>query len=388
MFKILDIDGKSIGEISPEAIRRLQFLELMEGTYTKEKHGPLLFTGKSVQAVLISFGDTPEKPEIPNDLILGNFFPKEICCIFPFRDYITVIFDDTPETAVKNMIEKFFDYLEKTGCRPILALGRCFQDDNCEPGSSIRKTCREAEDLMGKAFFYREKKFLSLDDVNHKDTGDDPDIGIETEKLCAYIQVIDHDKIHQFFHDLEKRFFHSGMPPQEIRQECITLLIKVNSVLVNKIPSLKEMPGNSRETFDAIMKRRFLGDIMDVLAAVAVQTSELLPLMSADSKFQRIISYVKNNYNQDLRLEMLGRLFNYNCAYLGKRFKENTGKNFHAYLDMLRMDAAKELLQTTSMKVYEISSVIGYSNTDYFYSKFRKYTGKSPLDFKKKKVSI
>jgi len=37
------------------------------------------------------------------------------------------------------------------------------------------------------------------------------------------------------------------------------------------------------------------------------------------------------------------------------------------------------------MKVYEISGAIGYANTDYFYSKFKKYAGKSPLDFRNKK---
>ena len=163
------------------------------------------------------------------------------------------------------------------------------------------------------------------------------------------------------------------------------LMIEVRSDIVKKIPPLKEMIGSGKETFDAIMKLRYLDDIIDTMTEACLHISNQLPLLSADSSFQRIISYVKNNYNEDLRLESLGHLFNYNCAYLGKRFKEYTGKSFHTYLDILRMDAAKELLQSTSMKVYEISSAVGYSNTDYFYSKFRKYTGKSPLDFKKKK---
>jgi two-component system response regulator YesN len=51
---------------------------------------------------------------------------------------------------------------------------------------------------------------------------------------------------------------------------------------------------------------------------------------------------------------------------------------------MLRVDAAKDLQQNTEMKVYEISNAVGYANTDYFYSKFKKHTGGSPLDFRKK----
>ena len=35
------------------------------------------------------------------------------------------------------------------------------------------------------------------------------------------------------------------------------------------------------------------------------------------------------------------------------------------------------------MKVYEIGKVVGYKHMDYFYSKFRKYVGISPLEYKK-----
>jgi two-component system response regulator YesN len=111
---------------------------------------------------------------------------------------------------------------------------------------------------------------------------------------------------------------------------------------------------------------------------------ECLPLLSTDTCFQRIINYVKNNYSEALRLESLGKLFNYNCAYLGKRFKDYTGKNFHTYLDILRTDAAKELLQNTDIKVYKISGMVGYNETDYFYTKFKKYVGESPLVFRKR----
>jgi two-component system response regulator YesN len=240
---------------------------------------------------------------------------------------------------------------------------------------------------MENIFFYRGKKYLSLEDIQNKKIPDgavDWDVDEEVKKLCAFIQVVDNKKIRSFFRELEDHFFHSGKSPQEIRQECMALMIEIRSDLIKKFPALKEMTGTGKETLDAIMKKRYLGLILDAMTETCLRMSEALPLLSADSNFQRIISYVKNNYNENLRLESLGQLFYYNCAYLGKRFKEYTGKNFHTYLDMLRIDAAKELLQNTDMKVYEISSKVGYANTDYFYSKFKKYAGESPLVFRKK----
>lgn len=49
-----------------------------------------------------------------------------------------------------------------------------------------------------------------------------------------------------------------------------------------------------------------------------------------------------------------------NPAYLSRYFKENTGMNFVDYCRRIRMKRARELLQNTSLKVYEIASRLGY----------------------------
>jgi len=365
----------------PEEQRLIQFLEIMEGTYREENHGPLCFFGEYIQAALVS----EEAGAVLHGIRkIRDYFSQTVCHVFPYKEWAAVLFEDTAETLIKHLLERLYDHLSKTGSRPALALGsRCREE--AEPGSAILKSCREAEELMGSIFFFREKKFLSCGDMTaHATTGPERDWEKEASNLSAYIQVVDPQKIKNFFRDLEEHFLHSGKNHREIRQECMTLFIEVRNILIGKIPGLREMLGTGAETLDAIMKQEYLGDIIDAMREACLRVCEHLPLMSADSSFQRILSYVKNNYSEDLRLDNLGRLFNYNCAYLGKRFKEYTGKRFHTYLDMLRIEAAKELLQTTGMKVYDISTAVGYTNTDYFYSKFKKIAGKSPLDFRKK----
>jgi len=286
-------------------------------------------------------------------------------------------------SAVKRLLEDLGSYLEKYGVGCAITLGsRCREESTC-PGSGIQKTCREAEYLIEDVFFYQEKKYISLQDIQDKKAYDWED-DEEVRNLCSYIQVIDNKMIQSFFRKLKDIFYHSGKTPFTIRQECIELMIEVRNEMIKKFPVLKEKLGTGRETLGAIMKQRYLGMIIDTMTEACLHISGCLPILSSDSSFQRIISYVNNNYNENLRLETLGQLFYYNCAYLGKRFKEYTGKKFHTYLDMLRIDAAKKMLQNTDMKVYEIAAAVGYANTDYFYSKFRKYTGESPLVFRRK----
>jgi len=363
--------------------RQVQFLEILEGTYEEENYEHFVSNGGYIQAVFVSIEEMSSEDKICRTQLLRNFFRENNCHLFYYREFAVLLFENTPESAVRKVLENLYGYLMKNKYWCAITLGGLCWTDSLSPGMAIRKTCQEAEKLMENIFFYRDKEILALEDIQNKNNRQDLDIDEEAKKLCSYIQIVDHKKIMSFFHCLEEYFFYSGKSPQEIRQECMTLMIEVRSDLNKKFPALKEMFGTGGEILGGILKKRYLELVIETMMEASLRISETLPLLSSASSFKRIISYVNNNYNENLKLETLARLFNYNCAYLGKCFKKNTGKNFHTYLDTLRIDTAKEMLRNTGMKVYEISNTVGYASTDCFYSKFRKYTGKSPLIFRK-----
>jgi two-component system response regulator YesN len=364
------------------------FFEIIEGTYKEKKRRVSCFGSGYVQAVFISERETASGKTARLIKKLKVFFQKNTCYIFPYRRFVVILFEDTQEPDIKRLLEKLSGFLEKTNNRYAITLGNRLRENNAKPGLSVRKSCREAEELQKKIFFYKDKKYLSLSDLQDDKNAESKQYtsqqNCDEQALISYIQIIDHEKIQSFFLRLETVFFNSGKSPQKIRQDCMILMMEVYSSLVKKFPFLKEMLENKEETLEAIIKLPYLKDIINTMMETCLHISKCLPLLSAELCFQRVISYVKNNYNEALKLESLGKLFNYNCAYLGKRFKDYTGKNFHTYLDMLRTDAAKELLQNTNMKVYEISGIVGYTETDYFYTKFKKYVGESPLVFRKR----
>ena len=380
--QIADDSGEMSYKCSPNC-RQIQFLEILEGSYKKKKYEHFM-SGEFIQAVFISIEDISSDDRNCKTYLVRSFFDKTNCHIFFYREFAVLLFEDTPETAIRKLLENLYSYLTKNNYWCAITLGNQCRADHLSPGMAIRKTCLEAEKLMENIFFYRDKKILALEDMQEKIIRQDLDIDNEAKKLCSYIQIVDRNKILSFFESLEDFFLHSGKSPQEIRQECMILMIEVRSDLNKKFPALKEMLGIGEEMLGCILKKRYLELVLEAMTEAALHISEKLPLLSADLSFKRIISYVNNNYYENLKLETLARLFNYNCAYLGKCFKKNTGKNFHTYLDILRIEKAKEMLQNTGIKVYEISNAVGYANTDYFYGKFKKYTGKSPLIFRKK----
>lgn len=98
---------------------------------------------------------------------------------------------------------------------------------------------------------------------------------------------------------------------------------------------------------------------------------------------ESILAALQNSYtNSNLCLEMIADQFRISKVYLSQFFKEQTGTNFSDYLEKLRMDQAKSLLQTTHLTVNEISVQVGYSSLNTFCRAFKRLHGISATSFK------
>lgn len=99
---------------------------------------------------------------------------------------------------------------------------------------------------------------------------------------------------------------------------------------------------------------------------------------------EQALEYVKQNYaKEELSLNDIAEYLNISVPYLAVLFKQETKQNFGAHLLENRMEAAKELLRTTSFSVSEIAEKVGYSSSQYFAVCFKKYTGVSPGAYRK-----
>lgn len=95
----------------------------------------------------------------------------------------------------------------------------------------------------------------------------------------------------------------------------------------------------------------------------------------------KIKEYIMNNY-KDANLEDASRLVYLSANYISKYFKKYTGLNFSDYLLQVRMNKAAELLLNIQYKTYEVSEMVGYSNSKNFARAFKSYSGKSPREYR------
>ncbi len=108
------------------------------------------------------------------------------------------------------------------------------------------------------------------------------------------------------------------------------------------------------------------------------QTQNQYKLMIQQAK-----KYIEAHYTDpNLSLNEVATQINFSPSHFSVVFSRETGMTFKDYLTNLRMEKAKELLRTTPLKSFEISSQIGYNDPHYFSYVFKKHTNLSPKQFR------
>ena len=99
---------------------------------------------------------------------------------------------------------------------------------------------------------------------------------------------------------------------------------------------------------------------------------------------QRARRFIADNFaNPELTLGSVAAYVGFNEKYFTTRFTKEVGTNFRDYLTDIRLNRAKKLMETTDLKMYEISDRVGYNNVEHFSRMFKKHFGISPGDYKK-----
>lgn len=106
-----------------------------------------------------------------------------------------------------------------------------------------------------------------------------------------------------------------------------------------------------------------------------------------DSKQQivnNIIQIIEKSYYKPLTVEDISKQVYLTPNYLRTIFKEKTGETILDYITRFRISRATELLHDKSLKIHEISVMVGYENISYFCSLFNKFKGVTPNEYRKK----
>lgn len=183
------------------------------------------------------------------------------------------------------------------------------------------------------------------------------------------------------FHDLGGDF-----RIRSLKNHMICLLVSVSrtlSINPNKIFKLR----NSCNKFIAnIESKNCLNGIIKVGECAIRSFAQIVtasPYNSSSKIINNAITYIENNIEYDLTLELVAKEVHISKNYLSSLFYEKTSMKFTQFVNFLRVAKAKELLSTCDSSLSYISSLCGFKNQSYFSTIFKEHTKYSPLEYKK-----
>lgn len=145
------------------------------------------------------------------------------------------------------------------------------------------------------------------------------------------------------------------------------------------------------------------GDVFEDVAAQLKIKASLLKLLATlfqfrlfsdshrnkDKRVELIkdsITFIRNHYREKIYIRDLASLANMSEQYFCRFFKKALGRTPTEYINDYRIKNAISLLETTDLPVMSVCLDSGFFNLGNFLKIFRKYTGTTPLQYRKEKL--
>ncbi|SRR6266436_3353458 len=97
-----------------------------------------------------------------------------------------------------------------------------------------------------------------------------------------------------------------------------------------------------------------------------------------DRRVQKLISLLEKDFEQRHSFRDLAELVNLSPSRLRHLFKAEVGVSVRGYQNFLRMEKAKELVETSFLSIKQIRNMLGVTDKSRFAQRFRKAYGATP----------
>lgn len=202
-----------------------------------------------------------------------------------------------------------------------------------------------------------------------------------------YIEKQDRENFEKIVDKVFEEMYHKQ--PTTAYEAKINLSVFVHEV-IKKINSKRTLPQKKiLERMSEIYSERYFFTKEYSRNWLLHFTEELWGLMTENTvvypeKFRMILSYIHSHYNQKITLQMISDEFYFTASTISRMFMKYAGVNFVDYVNMIRMEKARDLMENSTKTISEIAEITGFESLSYFSKMFKKKYGISPLEYRKK----
>lgn len=100
-----------------------------------------------------------------------------------------------------------------------------------------------------------------------------------------------------------------------------------------------------------------------------------------------IARFIQVHYQEDITLQTIADRFFLSREYISRKFKQELKENLSDYIGRIRIEKARLLLLNPDCRISWIAGQVGYQDEKYFSKVFKKITGLTPGEYRRKATS-
>ncbi|WP_042454137.1 response regulator transcription factor [Neobacillus dielmonensis] len=294
-----------------------------------------------------------------NLVIIYNFKKSFITNVFePLQQYLTSIHNEAKKSL---QVEVHFFY--HTRC------------DKASLGSRIK-----ALNQLKFSSFYLDKLPI-FQEVQSKRPSfhfvEDSLLAPFLKGLREGVQNVNQEEVQKVLVDLEKTARTLLLEPNQLKDKCLNILgqvVHANSSFIHFDLAVRN--STTIKQMIALFQLRILICLEEL--ENAKQQHHL-----RSPKLKEIDQYIIEHMSENMTSIIMANHLHLNPSYFSRYFKQLTGENFTDYVHRYKMRIAVNMLLERDETIEVITSSLGYSDRTYFSKIFKKYTGKSPGEYKR-----
>ena len=207
----------------------------------------------------------------------------------------------------------------------------------------------------------------------------------------ALMEAVETGKIHlveQFLQSFSKMSFESRSndPVRNLKNYAIimnTLMRKAAEKGGVHPLYIDQLSSHFAKRIESVLTVKEIGPLMEDIFRTYCRYVRKYSTSKYSPPVQKAILHIGAALNSELSLTKLAENLKISRSYLSDLFKKETGVTVTEYINKKRVKRATHLLSTTKLQVQTVAQHCGMSDVNYFSKLFKKYTGKSPNEYRK-----
>ena len=251
--------------------------------------------------------------------------------------------------------------------------------------SELKKSLKQAEEFLLFRVSNPNEYIFSHNNYSLSEKKEHPLIVKLQQDIKKSIETRDTLKVSAVFDILSAELKSNNIEAYELYQAAPQIINETKNIILQSEPlsNYEESATNILYILDNTFNIEIVLDAIKDFATNGITLLITTQEQRVSKPVRLAQEYIKQHFDRQVTLEEVAQQVYMNPNYLSSLFKQKANIGFSEYVTKVKVEKAKELLQSSFLNINEIANAVGYTDVKRFSKMFIKYVGIRPSEYRK-----